>query len=475
MPRSFALPFALLTIATTHAAAEVSWPQFRGPDGSGIAVNTGTLPTEIGPEKNVLWKKALPSGHSSPVIHGNRIYLTGAENGHLFTLALERSTGTVLWRRQAKHHGLEAIHSIGSHAQPSPTTDGERVVVFFGSCGLLAYDSDGNELWRVPMGPFKNHFGAASSPLLVGNRVILNQDHDVESALMAFDKMTGELVWRTERSEFPRGFSTPTIWNVNGKRQIVVAGTLKVIGYDLEDGREIWSVRGLARIVNVTPVVGADGNLYVACWSPGADPGERIEVETFDVQLEAHDKNKNETLEKEEIPPGALKRRFLQIDRDKSGEITRAEYDGMAVIFHAARNVVLAIRPGGKGDVTDTHVLWTGSRMVPYVPTPIYHDGHLYMVKDGGIVSSLNAKTGKAIKQARITSRKNYYSSPILGDGKIYLLSQSGALSVISAEPEWQELANTEFGEETYATPAIVDSRIYLRTSGHLYCFGTAE
>ena len=324
------------------------------------------------------------------------------------------------------------------------------------------------------MGPFKNDFGAASSPLIVDDRVILNQDHDENSFLTALDKETGKTIWRVDRSEFPRGFSTPTIWESQGKKQIVVVGTLRAIGYDLLTGEEIWTVRGLARIANPTPVVGADGTLFLTVWSPGAGPDDRIRAEVFDDQLKQYDGNRDGVLQNDELPDSPLKLRFPQIDLDKSGGVTRREYDNMARIFHMAQNGVFAVRPGGRGDITKTHVAWVQRRMIPYVPSPLLHDGFLYMVKDGGIVSSLDSRTGKAVKQGRLEGRSNYYSSPVCGDGKIYFLSQSGQLTVTTAEPNWEVLATAEFREETFATPAILSGHIYLRTSAHLYAFSKA-
>src|SRR5262249_46507339 len=149
---------------------------------------------------------------------------------------LDRRTGATLWETVAPHEQLEEVHNIGNQAQSTPTADDECVVSFFGSFGLFCHDRDGKQLWHVPMGPFKNDFGAGSSPILVGNRVILNQDHDTDSALMCFDKLSGKQLWKTDRSEFPRGYSSPAIWDVAGRKHIVIAGTLRVVGYDLETG-----------------------------------------------------------------------------------------------------------------------------------------------------------------------------------------------------------------------------------------------
>ncbi len=448
------------------------WPQFRGPNAAGVAWGTHKLPAAIGPDHNLIWKVPLPPGHSSPVVHGSRIFVTAVEDGSLFTLGLHRESGEVLWKVEAEYQKLEDIHRDGSHAQSSPATDGQRVVSFFGSSGLFCYDRDGKLLWRRPMGPFKNGFGAASSPIISGDWIVLNQDHDVDSFLMALDKRSGKTIWKTARREFPRGFSTPIGLEVDGKKQIVVSGTLRIVGYDFETGKEVWTVRGLSRIVNTTPVVSDRGVLFSATWSSGADPGERERLEPFSEVAGQFDSNRDGQLEPGELPDESLKSRFNQFDRDKDDRLTQAEYDAMKHIFEKVENVALAIRTGGTGDVTGSHVLWKQNRYLPYVPSPLYYRGYLFWVKRGGIVASLDPETGNTLKVGRVSGQSSYFSSPVAGDGKIYLLSQEGELSVISAEAQWQELAHADFQEEAYATPAISGGRIYLRTTRHLYCFG---
>ena len=462
----------VMLCCTVESAQSDSWPQFRGPNASGVASGSYRLPASIGPDRNLFWKVSLPPGHSSPVVHGDRVYVTAAEDGSLYTLGLHGETGEVLWKAEAEYRELEEIHRDGSHAQSSPATDGQRIVSFFGSGGLFCYDRDGKLLWRRRMGPFKNGFGAASSPIIVGDRVVLNQDHDIDSFLMALDKTSGKTLWKTERPEFPRGFSTPVGLEVNGKKQVVVSGTLRIAAYDLDTGEEVWTVRGLSRIVNTTPIVGDGGVVFSATWSPGADPGEREKLQPFPEVAAQLDRNRNGRLELEELPEGSLKARFNQFDRDKDDQLTRAEYDGMKHIFETVKNVALAIRPGGTGDVTRSHVLWRQNRYLPYVPSPILYRGHLFWVKRGGIVASLDPETGKTLKVGRVAGQSRYFSSPVAGDGKIYLLSEKGELSVISAEPQWRQLSQADFQEEAYATPAISGGRIYLRTTRHLYCFG---
>ena len=243
---------AALLLTTTGAIAE-EWPQFRGVNSSGVSASDKKLPAEIGPESNVLWRVSTPPGHSSPIVSGERIFFAAVRDERLLTVALDAADGKQLWAAEAAYEKLEEIHQIGSHAQCTPATDGERVVSFFGSSGMYCYTRDGKQLWKRPMGPFNNEFGAGTSPIIVDNMVILCQDHDTDSFLLAVNKETGETIWRTDRSEFPRNYCSPIVWEVEGKKQIVVAATLRVVGYDAQTGRELWTVRGLSRSVCMTP------------------------------------------------------------------------------------------------------------------------------------------------------------------------------------------------------------------------------
>ncbi|MDA0832419.1 MAG: SMP-30/gluconolactonase/LRE family protein [Planctomycetota bacterium] len=469
----FPVVAGLCSLMTTFVLAD-SWPQFRGVNSSGIAVDEAALPTNIGPDEHVVWKIETPPGHSSPVVIEDRIFLTSFRDEKLLTQCFSRENGDLMWERSAPYDELETVHRVGSKVQCTPASDGEIVVSFFGSCGLFCYSIEGDPLWNVPMGPFKNDFGAGNSPFIVEDRVILGQDHDEDSFLMAINKTTGDVLWRTDRSEFARNYCTPILWNVDGQKQLVVAGSLRVAGYDFENGKELWTVRGLSRVVCMTPVVSNEGNLIVAGWSAGVDEGTRLVLEPFDQEVARIDKNNNGSVELDELDEqkdAAIFHRFTQADRNKNASVSRDEWERFRELFDKSQNVILAVRPGGTGEITDSHVVWQNTRNVPFCSSPLYYRDIVFMVKDGGILTTLDARTGELIQQGRVSGTGSYYSSPVAGDGKVYLLNQLGQLTVVSAEGEYETLHSVDFGEDVYGTPAIVDGQIFLRTNGHLYCF----
>ena len=454
----------------SHAVADpVSY--FRRDNGV-AAGDSNPLPDRFDSKEQLIWRQSLLPGHSTPCVSGDSIFLTtfDEEKKQLATAAIDRATGKVRWQRVAPAKEIEPQHLVGSPASCSAACDGKRVYVSFGSYGVLCYDLDGKLLWSKPMGPFQDEFGTNSSPILVDDKVIMNQDHDVDCFLIAVDQKTGRTLWKTPREGFTRSYSTPIVWNANGVKQVIVAGSLELAAYDVEKGQKVWWVRGLSRIVDPTPVM-ANGLLYLATWTPGGDPSDRIAMEPFSEATEQYDKNGDGKIAKSELPEGPVLLRFFRIDLNQDGALDATEWAKHARVFDLAQNVALAVRPGGKGDVTDSHVEWIYRRGLPVVPSSVVYDGVLFMVKNSGIITSVDAKTGKLLKQARAAGRGNYYASLVAGDGKVYLASEGGVVTVLKAGRDWEILSHHDFGERIMATPVVADGRIYLRTDDALYCF----
>ena len=458
-------------IVHSVATAADNWPQFRGPDASAVATNS-KVPIEFGPKKNLKWKTPLSLGHSSPCIWGDRIFLTGLDQGKLETICLDRVSGRIIWRQPAPVEKVEPAHRIGSPAAPTPTTDGERVYVSFGSFGLLAYNFDGKEQWRHPIPAPIVEFGTSSSPVLAGDRLILASDQDMGSFILAVDKRTGKKLWSTPRPEFRRGFATPFIWKHDGVEEIVLPGSLKLVSYDAADGKERWSIRGMARVANASPTAG-DGLLFAVSWNIGGDSGDRLKMPDRAEFFAEHDKNKDQKLSLAEYPGGPFKDRFTQTDVNKDGFVTMTEYESMSDQFVKAENCIMAIRPGGKGDITDSHVVWKHNRSLPYVSSPLFLNGRVYTVRSGGMATCYEAKTGTVVyRDERLGVLGDYYASAIVGGGKIFLASQKGTVIVYQASSAPEVLAMNDLGEQVMATPAVVANTLFIRTEKHLMAFG---
>jgi outer membrane protein assembly factor BamB len=463
--------FALMWSMANGYAQTVSF--FRH-DGGVASDSQRSLTTDFDRKDQLVWRSELNPGHSTACVTEDSVYLTtyDVDRKELATVALDRVTGKVRWTRTAPTESIEPFHRIGSPAASTPAWDGQRLVVFFGSYGLLCYDRNGELLWSKPMGPFQNEFGASSSPIIVDDKVILNQDHDVDSFLIAVDRLTGKTLWKANREGSTRSYSTPVLCHHQGKLQILVAGALHLSAYHPTDGRRLWWVRGLSRIVDTTPVVD-QGFVYLATWTPGGDASDRIEMEPFQQALQTYDQDDDDRIAKEELSQGPVLQRFFRIDLDQNGALDEMEWTKHAKIFEEAQNVAMAVRLGGVKDITDTHVTWIQRKGLPTVPSPLVYDGIVYMVKSSGIVTSLDATSGKLLKRGRISGRGNYYASPVAGDGKIYFASESGDLTVIRAGRQWEAISHYNFDEPIMATPVIHGGQIFVRTDQALYRFGT--
>ncbi len=460
-----------LTAATLASASD--WSRFRGPNGSGVT-EAGHLPVEFGPDQNMVWQAPLPPGKSSPILSGGRVFLTAHESGQLLTLALDRETGEVLWRRAAPSRRRERMHRLNDEASPTPVTDGERVFVFFGGYGLLAYSADGDELWRLPLGPFTNYHGMGASPILAGGQLILVCDQDLDAFVFAVDPATGEILWRRSRRDFVHSFSTPVVYEPReGKLEILVPGSYRMTSYGA-DGEELWHLTGLTYQVKSVPVL--DGaRLYFNGWAPGGEPAVRLELPQFEEMRQRFDADADAELSEAEVPEDWLPGNWEMHDRNKNGTLDARDWAHYRA-RRVSENACLAIRLGGRGDVTATHLLWRHRKSLPDVASPLLYRGVLYLVRNGGILTALDPRSGAILKQGRLREALDgYYASPVAGDGKVYFLSDAGRAVVVQAGPDWEVLATNELAEDAYATPAIGEGRLYVRTKGRLYCFGSAE
>jgi len=475
------MKLAILVVATavSFAASDTDWSRFRGPNGTGIS-NTSGLPAEFGPDKNVVWKTTVPSGHSSPVLTDTRIFMTGAEGQKLFVLALDRATGKELWRQEVPRRNSERLENVNGPASPSPVTDGERVFAFFQSFGLIGFTADGKELWRMPLGPFNMFYGFGASPILVDGTLILPVDQDTGSYLLGVDPKTGKQRYKIDRPGVISGYSTPTVYQPkDGGKQILIPESFQLSAYDARDGRRVWWVRGLA--CEMKSVVSIEGDTaWINGWGfPQNQPGTQVPTIPFEEGLKVYDKNKDGVIAEDEVTggPPALdkmlspKYGFPAFDGNRNHQLDAGEWGVMRSML-AAENGLLAIKLGGKGDVTEGAIKWKYQRPVPQVPSTLVYKGVLFMVNDSGILLSIDPNTGNVIKQGRLKGAiDKYFASPVGADGKVFLVSQDGTASVVDAKGEWEILSVNPLGDEVFATPAIADGKIYLRTKSTLYAF----
>lgn len=466
--------FLLLCAVATCAAAVAGSTDaryFRSDDGV-AGSGAGPLPDSFDAPGALRWRIPIDPGHSTPILVNGRIFLTTyrAESKELATIALDANAGQTLWRGPIAVERVEQTHQIGSPATATPVCDGQRLFVFFGSHGLICYDLDGKRLWEHRLGPFQDEYGAGSSPILIDGKVILNQDHDKASFLAAFDCATGKLVWKTGRPDAVRSYSTPSVRMHNGRKELLVAGALELAGYDPASGEKLWWVNGLARIVIPTPVPAGE-MVYMASWAPGGDAGRRLALDSWPAALMKWDKNHDGRLARVEVDDREVLDRFYRMDLDQNGALDEKEWDRHAEVFSRAQNAILALKPGGRGELKDSAVIWKYQRGIPYVATPLLDNGILWMVKDGGIVTKLDAASGRVLQEERVGGVGNYFASPTTGDGKVYFASEPGVVSVVANAREWDVISSREFHEKIYATPVIDRDRIYIRTEQALYCF----
>jgi outer membrane protein assembly factor BamB len=459
--RVIALALSLSALSGPALAAD-DWSRFRGANGAGVSAARG-LPVEFSPQKNVDWASDVPFGRSSPVLAGDRVFLTAIEDGKLVTLALDRASGKRLWTRALERGATATMYHGNDSATPTPASDGTNVYVLFHELGVVSYDGEGRERWRHALGPLRNFYGLAASPVLAGKRLIVLCDQAIGSFALALDKDNGRELWRTERKGRRESYATPVLYPSDAApRELLVYGSRHVDAYDLATGKLAWTHGSVAAGPVASPLL-VDDLLFVA----GPDQQEEG-VPTFAVDGAKHDANRDGCLTAAEVAETWIVKHFGYMDLDGGGCISEEEWNTIVGELGTSEWGVFAIRLG-QGE---PKVAWNYRKNVSYIPSPLVYDGVFYMAKDG-IVTSLDPRTGALHKRDRLSrdDKLKVYASPVAADGKVFFAGLEGKLAVLKAGAQWEVLAVNDLGDEIYATPAIAGKSLYVRTKGKLYCF----
>ena len=453
-----------LSLLMSCSGAE-DWSRFRGPNGSGVSGATG-LPLELGPDENVEWKVSVPFGRSSPVIAKDRIFLTAIQDGKLITMAFHRGSGKLLWQQELERREVAEFHQDTDSATPTPVTDGTNVYAFFHEAGLVSYDAEGKQRWMLPLGPFRNFYGVAASPVLAGEAVVFVCDQAEGSFIMAVDRDTGKELWRRNRPARLESYATPILHPDDiHPRTVLVYGSRWVDAYDLNTGDDVWSIGGLGSGPISSPVL-AGGILFVNTQDQAAHGWA-----DFGGILDEHDKDKDGELDREDVADAWLSKHFGWLDADASGAISADDWAHIGAEMVNDNWGVFGIRVPADGG--EAAILWNYRKNVPYIPSALVYQGVFYMVHEG-IVTSLDPETGELLKRGRLGSGSpKVYASPVAADGKIYIGTLEGQMVVLEPGGEWTVLKTNELGEEIWASPAMADGHIYLRTRGTLYSFAS--
>ena len=445
------------------------WPRFRGPNGSSVG-SSSNLPVEFSAEKNLAWRAPVPFSKSSPIVVGGRVFLTAVEGNKLVTLALDANTGRTLWRRDIDRPRAQAIYRLNDPASPTPAASREEIFVFFPDLGLVSYTLDGEERWRHPLGPFRNFYGQAASPLVEGGSVVLNCDQQSGSYLLAVDSNTGRQRWKTERPGIAFGWATPIIYApAKGAKQVIVFSSNRVESFSLATGERRWWLPVASDGSMGSPVIAGD---ILFIHANGHDQPMFPPWEKF---AAAYDKDKDGRVSRAEFQAfEGFAEHFGWVDDNGDGFVDAKEWAAV-YSFGSGDNGLMAIALGADGQLPSAAIRWRLKRNLPYIAAPVLYLDVLTMVRTGGVVTSVNPATGEIVKQGRAgEALGEYFAQPVAADGKLFLASEPGKIAVLKAAGEWEVLAVNDLKEEIYATPAVAGGSIIVRTREALYCFRRA-
>ncbi len=454
--------FGITLVSSIPTQAE-QWNRFRGPNGSGISGGSG-FPFELGPSRNLLWKTKARKGKSSPVLSENHVFLTSATDDKLFTHCYDRKTGKLLWDKSVDRQRQAFNHPLNDPAAASPVTDGENVYAFFEDWGLVSYDAAGNLRWKTPLGPFSNNQGIGASPIFFDGQIVLQIDQAVDSYIAAFDAYDGETLWQTTRSEH-EGWATPIVYRQDSRTPYLLTVGDGLFGaHEMQSGKRTLNEFKLGGYIVASPVL--EGDILIAYGYNIATPS------SFDKLLSTRDRNSDDLLS-----AGEYKDSFFtgiaKFRGNRDGIIEREEWDAVKNNYSGPSRLSAIRLKGAENGIVQSEELWHYQRSFQgVIPSPLIYEGILYFVKNGGIFTAMDAKTGRMLKQGRLRDAIDpYSSSPVAADGKLFVASESGKVSVLKAGGEWGTLTVNALEGGIFATPALSDGKIFVRTTEWLYCF----
>ena len=450
--------FLLLFCLTLCGADE--WNRFRGPNGSGVSKDKN-FPATLSMEKNMLWRSGARPGKSSPVLTSRHVFLTGAEDGKLYVQCFDRKTGKLAWERVVDQPHKEVVNTLNHEAAITPVTDGENVYAFFKDFGLVSYDSTGRLRWKTPLGPFTNTMGIGASPILAGDSVIITIDQMDASYIAAIDKRNGEIRWKTAREE-------SDAWGTSlnyGKDILTVSRGLLGV-HSVSDGKRVMTHRGIPTAIVASPVLFGDTVILLGYGSEGPAP--------FAPRLAKLDKNKDGKLTADEYGTDAFLLGIAKYEGNRDGVITQEKWDAkQRQVLGPNAMMALHLERDAKGDLSARELWRYEKSFTSVIPSLLQYENVVYSVKNGGVLTSLDVATGIVLKTSRVDGALGgYSSSPVAADGKLYLASEDGVMAVLKAGGEWQVLSTLDFGEPIYATPALSEGSVFVRTDDALYRFG---
>lgn len=506
-----ALALMLLALCPALIQGE-DWPQWRGLNCSGVSTSKHKLPVKFSATENVAWSAELGDGICSPCVAAGRVFVTSMRPEQAGDKALtqfnvfcfDAKSGEKIWQKQysAGDKPLPTIHETNSYAVSTPAADADRVYLYFTRIGLIALDTQtGEQVWRQPVPEpfFAFDWGPGMSPVLFEDKLFFCQDDDLTPAMYCLDKRTGKILWTDQRSDFAVSYSHPIICQTPAGPEVVVAGTGKLVGYDIQTGRRNWAAEIFCRNIKTTPQ-SIDGIIYLSVesfgisyqWRATADANgdgkiTREEIiasrkdkdygipEAFWKKFERGDVNKDGVLEGEELDlafldpsnKGGLLARDVQARA--GNEIDSKKFDGET----QKESSIQAVRGGGRGDVSKTHVIWKhNTKAADHLVSPLVSDGRMTLVKSNGFISAYEIGKGEPLwVRQRINNASTYLAAPVTGDGKIYTAAENGKIIVLENGAEFKEpLAINDMGESCVGTPAIADGRLFIRTRTKLFC-----